>query len=71
MPRGAGDGCLWAAHKGWGSTRKAADHGHGGLISFNPAIPLVGLCPKEVVGGVEKIYVQQALFKIAENWKNT
>lgn len=63
MPWGAGDGCLWAAHKGWGSTRKAADHGHGGLISFNPAIPLVGLCPKEVVGGVEKIYVQQHYLK--------
>lgn len=66
--------CLWAAHgapKSGVLQESGWDIGIGELISFNPAIPRVEICPKENVRGVEKIYVQQALFKIAENCKNT
>lgn len=38
-------------------------------VALMPAIPLLGICPQEIISDAEKIYMQQALFKIAKNWK--
>lgn len=38
-------------------------------VALMPAILLLGICPQEIISDAEKIYMQQALFKIAKNWK--
>ena len=39
-------------------------------LPFDPAIPLLGLCPKEIIGKTTctKIFIA-ALFVVAKNWK--